>query len=872
MIVGTAGHIDHGKTSLVRALTGVDTDRLKEEKARGISIDLGFAYLPAPDGGRARLRRRAGPRALRAHHAGRRDRHRPRAARRRGRRRRRCRRRASISRSSTCSACRRGVVALTKSDLVDADAAARRPRPRSSAALAGTALAGAEILPVSTVTGEGVAALRDAPVRGGRATSRRARRDGRFRLAVDRSFTLAGAGTVVTGTVLSGAVGGRRPRRRSARPGSPARVRSIHAQNRAGRERPGGRPLRAEPRGRRHRPRTRSRAATSCSIRRCTRRPTRIDAELRLLAGEPKPVGTWMPVRLHHGAREVAARIVPLGDGADRAGRRRAACSSCSTRRSPRPRGDRFVLRDTVAHAHHRRRPLARPARARPQAPHAGAPGAARRAGGAERRRGARGAARARRPSTSTSRPSRATARSRRRGRRGAGRAASASSALAAAGRRPRRARAGRWARLRASLRRGARGLSRRRIRTSWGSGSSGCACARAAPAGAGVPRRARRGSRPTATRRDRGRLGAAAGPRGAARARGRGALGDASRRCSAASERFRPPRVRDIAGTLAVAEAGHPPAAEARSAGSGASTRSRTTISSCAPTVAEMVGIATPAREPCARRANSRPRSSATRLDNGRKVAIQILEFFDRHGVTLRRGDLRRINRHRLDLLRPRRDGAAMEGEASPVGRPDFKSGRGREPVPGGFDPHSLPPTLDRRRPMTVLATWLAGWTTPRGRPTRRRPPSGRSSRIGSRSRPTRARSRTGGGTSRPASPRRSRRPRMPARPRRAASPRSRPASAGMPIRRARTARSWRFSRPSAARSGAPGTEPRSADPARTTPARGTAAEPTVRARSLRRVEAALDAFERAYAARTGTSFWILFDNPMPETPRVDY
>ena len=50
MIIGTAGHIDHGKTSLVRALTDVDTDRLKEEKERGISIDLGFAYLPTPDG------------------------------------------------------------------------------------------------------------------------------------------------------------------------------------------------------------------------------------------------------------------------------------------------------------------------------------------------------------------------------------------------------------------------------------------------------------------------------------------------------------------------------------------------------------------------------------------------------------------------------------------------------------------------------------------------------------------------------------------------------------------------------------------------------------------------------------------------------
>ena len=50
MIIGTAGHIDHGKTALVRALTGVDTDRLKEEKARGISIDLGFAYLAVGDG------------------------------------------------------------------------------------------------------------------------------------------------------------------------------------------------------------------------------------------------------------------------------------------------------------------------------------------------------------------------------------------------------------------------------------------------------------------------------------------------------------------------------------------------------------------------------------------------------------------------------------------------------------------------------------------------------------------------------------------------------------------------------------------------------------------------------------------------------
>ena len=74
-------------------------------------------------------------------------------------------------------------------------------------------------------------------------------------------------------------------------------------------------------------------------------------------------------------------------------------------------------------------------------------------------------------------------------------------------------------------------------------------------------------------------------------------------------------------------------------------------------------------------------------RVQNGRKVAIEILDFFDRHGVTLRRGDLRRINPHRVDQF------GDIGREASPVGRPDFKSGCGSEPVAGGFDSHSLPP-----------------------------------------------------------------------------------------------------------------------------------------------------------------------------------
>ena len=87
-IVGTAGHIDHGKTALVRRLTGVDTDRLPEEKQRGISIDLGFAPLVTPAGVQRRHRGRARARALRQEHAGRRRRHRPGAAGDRRRRRR----------------------------------------------------------------------------------------------------------------------------------------------------------------------------------------------------------------------------------------------------------------------------------------------------------------------------------------------------------------------------------------------------------------------------------------------------------------------------------------------------------------------------------------------------------------------------------------------------------------------------------------------------------------------------------------------------------------------------------------------------------------------------------------------------------------
>jgi selenocysteine-specific elongation factor len=161
-------------------------------------------------------------------------------------------------------------------------------------------------------------------------------------------------------------------------------------------------------------------------------------------------------------------------------------------------------------------------------------------------------------------------------------------------------------------------------------------------------------------------------------------------------AERFRPPRVRDIATLLTQREADIRRLLKLLGRMGKADEVAHDHFF-LRETVAEMVGIVVDlgATSPNAQFTAAQFRD---RVDNGRKVAIQILEFFDRHGVTLRRGDLRRINKHRLDLFRRATDMAGRDTsdsgrDSSPVGRPDFKSGRGREPVLGGFDSLSLPP-----------------------------------------------------------------------------------------------------------------------------------------------------------------------------------
>ncbi|PIF74567.1 selenocysteine-specific translation elongation factor SelB [Variovorax sp. 54] len=233
MIIGTAGHIDHGKTTLVRALTGVDTDRLPEEKRRGISIELGYAYLHAPDGvslgfvdvpGHERLLHTMLAGATGIDHAllvvAADDGVMPQT-------------REHLAVVALLGV-REATVALTKTDRLDAatrDARLAEVRAEIAALLAPTPFAQAPVFPVAATTGEGIDALRERLLAVARGNPTRAD-DLAFRLAADRAFTLSGVGTVVTGTVHSGTVriGDELTLAPRARP---VRVRGIHAQNRA---------------------------------------------------------------------------------------------------------------------------------------------------------------------------------------------------------------------------------------------------------------------------------------------------------------------------------------------------------------------------------------------------------------------------------------------------------------------------------------------------------------------------------------------------------------------------------------------------------------------------------------------------------------
>lgn len=686
MIVGTAGHVDHGKTSLVRALTGVDTDRLKEEKARGISIDLGFAYEPAPSGAMLGFVDVPGHERF-IHNM-----------------------LAGISGIDyvllvvaaddgimpqtvehlaivDLLGIGRGLAAITKTDLVP-------PSRRIEVAadlgglLAGTGLAGIEIVEVSTVTGEGLDTLRTR-LHAAAGTVGAHAAGGRFRLAVDRSFTLPGAGTIVTGTVFSGTVSVG-DRVLVSPSGRMARVRSLHAQSRP--------------------------AEQGCAGDRCAlnlvgegitkeaisrgdvildpelHAPTaRIDARLRVLPTEPKALHQWMPARFHHGAAELGARIVLLGDAPLPPGSK-GWVQLVLDRPVAASAGDSFILRDVSA-----QRTIGGGRLVDLRAP-------TRKRGTPERL--------AQLDALAITDPASALARLLE-GRPGyvdlAGFArdrALATEEIAAVADRLHLIRLSVqsttfallpnvWTRLRRVLaddlsafhaeNPDLQGMGRERLRLRIEPRLPESAFAAALQSLARLGEIAIDG----AWVRLPGHQARLTAEHEALWTRVHPLLGD--------REKFRPPRVRDIAGLLGVSES------DIRRLLKLVSRMGRVYEVAhdhffLRGALAEIVQIAL-------RVAGEKEGGQFTaahlrdRLGNGRKVAIQILEFMDRHGVTLRRGDLRRISHHRLDLFG---DPGAETGqtmphqgrEASPVGRPDFKSGKGREPVLGGFDPHSLPPS----------------------------------------------------------------------------------------------------------------------------------------------------------------------------------
>jgi selenocysteine-specific elongation factor len=203
IVIGTAGHIDHGKSSLVRALTGIDPDRLKEEKERGLTIDLGFARLDLPDGRRVGLIDVPGhERFVRNMVAGATgidmvvlvvaadDGVMPQT-----------REHLAIMQLLGVS---RGFLALNKIDLVDEDMALLAEEDAREM-VRGTFLEGAPIVRVSATTGEGLEELRAVLVRMAMETEPRSS-DGLFRMPIQRVFSARGFGTIVTGIPVSGAV------------------------------------------------------------------------------------------------------------------------------------------------------------------------------------------------------------------------------------------------------------------------------------------------------------------------------------------------------------------------------------------------------------------------------------------------------------------------------------------------------------------------------------------------------------------------------------------------------------------------------------------------------------------------------------------
>jgi selenocysteine-specific elongation factor len=345
MLVGTAGHIDHGKTSLIRQLTGRDTDRLPEEMRRGISIELGYAYVPLASGevlgfidvpGHERFVHTMLAGATGIDFAllvvaaddgvmPQTDEH------------------LEILQLLGVA---RGAVALTKIDAVAPDRT-DAVRAELAARMAGSAAAAWPVFAVSSVSGEGIESLREHLQQ--QAAALPAAADaGRFRMAIDRSFSLPGIGTVVTGTVHAGQVAAGDAV--AIAPGAhgralSARVRSLHAQDRPAQRGHTGQRCALNLPGLEKSQIARGMWVQDEALANLTER---IDAALWLSAREVKSLAANTTVHFHHGTADAMARVAVLDTVRVEPGAQ-ALVAFALDRPLAVARGDRFVIRDGAA-------------------------------------------------------------------------------------------------------------------------------------------------------------------------------------------------------------------------------------------------------------------------------------------------------------------------------------------------------------------------------------------------------------------------------------------------------------------------------------------------------------------------------------------
>ena len=337
LVAGTAGHIDHGKTVLAKALTGIDTDRLPEEKQRGISIELGYAHFDLPDGTRIGLVDVPGhERFVRTMVAG----------------------AAGIDFVILVIAAddsvmpqtrehlailnllgvRDGLVALTKIDLVDGEIV-ELVELETRDAVAGTFLADAPIVPCSGITGEGIDTLRDTIAQ---TAARVPERESASvaRLPIDRSFSIVGHGTVVTGTLVSGTLTVGEDVEILPR-GRRVRVRGLQSHGQTVETLQAGQRAAVNLAGIKHDELARGDVA-------CTRGhfiPTSmVDGRISLNADVPRPLRHGASVAFHIGTSEVSGRVALL-DAAELPPGGTAWAQVRLAEPVVARRGDRFILR-----------------------------------------------------------------------------------------------------------------------------------------------------------------------------------------------------------------------------------------------------------------------------------------------------------------------------------------------------------------------------------------------------------------------------------------------------------------------------------------------------------------------------------------------